>query len=60
MDMQLCVTDIYTPVNSRINPIYKRSELKYLINFRNKNQMRFSLRKEISFKSKMDNKVCLN
>ena len=29
------------PMNSRRNPICKRSELKYLSNFRKKNQMRF-------------------
>jgi len=33
---------------SRINPIYKRSELKYLISFRKINQMRLFVNKKIT------------
>jgi len=45
-------------MNSRKNSINKWSELKYLTNFKNENQMRFKL---IVFKVKRTKKnICLN
>ena len=49
-------------MNFQRNPVYKRSELKYLTSFRNKNQTRFNIKMDFGVeqpKSKMD-KICLN